>query len=629
AELAQIGASLLQTREAAKPHYKPIPRSSLVRSLPNDSFSKLAREIERSARSTSQSVQAPKYEEEPAVEEPIVDVILASAPSKPLPANHPVEDWIQNRPILKKNKPKWPKFNFRFSLPSNKILIVGAVALVGLASFAKYGLRVKQEATNSGTVAVQNLQEASSNLKALDFAGASNNFIKAYESFAQAGEHLGLLGLVGDLPGGGSVKSAKNLIKVGQLLSDAGAAMTQALSAVQKTGSLANLDNANVPVGPIMDAMKKALIVSAKDINDAKGLLADIDDSIIPEDKRAVFDELKQQIPEFSKTINDGIEFAKFLQNLTDGSGTKRYLILLENPSELRPVGGFPGTYALLEFNDGKLQKLFVDDVYNADGQLKELIVPPLQLQHITPTWGMRDANWFIDFPTSARKVQEFYKKDTGQPVDGVFAVNPKIVADILKITGPIAMPEYKLTLTQENLLTTIQDQVEYGANRVQPKQVVKDFAAKLFNKIYDSPSAQWMAMFNVFIQAMNDKEVLMSFNNLSLETFAVDHGFSGKVSATKGDYVMPTITNVKGSKTDTVTDTSFILDTKFEAGSVVHTLTITRVHNGGKTKFGFYNKQNPAYIRVLVPDNAELIGVNGNDNPNFAPLVQYDSSIR
>src|SRR3989344_28805 len=97
----------------------------------------------------------------------------------------------------------------------------------------------------------------------------------------------------------------------------------------------------------------------------------------------------------------------------------KKYLILFQNPSELRPTGGFPGTYGVVTFKDGKLQDLKVDDVYNLDGQLQELIVPPIQLQHITPNWGMRDANWFIDFPTSARKITAFYKKESGYEVDG------------------------------------------------------------------------------------------------------------------------------------------------------------------------------------------------------------------
>lgn len=115
-----------------------------------------------------------------------------------------------------------------------------------------------------------------------------------------------------------------------------------------------------------------------------------------------------------------------------------------------------------------------------------------------------------------------------------------------------------------------------------------------------------------------------MSFNNLSLESFVIDKGFGGQVHQGDADYLMAVITNIKGSKTDAVTDTSMAVDTKFENDTAVHTLTITRQHNGGGAKFGFYNKQNPAYVRVLVPDGAELVSVTGNDKPNFTPLINY-----
>jgi hypothetical protein len=122
----------------------------------------------------------------------------------------------------------------------------------------------------------------------------------------------------------------------------------------------------------------------------------------------------------------------------------------------------------------------------------------------------------------------------------------------------------------------------------------------------------------------MNEKNVLMNFKNLSLESFVTDKGFGGQVHQGDKDYLMATITNIKGSKTDAVTDTSMDVETAFDGETAVHTLTITRQHNGGGAKYGFYNKQNPAYVRVLVPDGAEFVSVTGNDQPNFQPLINY-----
>jgi hypothetical protein len=401
--------------------------------------------------------------------------------------------------------------------------------------------------------------------------------------------------------------------------------MTSALDGVAKTGAIANPMDGQLPLGAIITALKKALTASQQEVAQASTLLADVDGSIIPADKQPSFEDFKTKFPEMQAALNVSVDYAKFFENMINAQGYKRYLIMFQNGSELRPTGGFPGTYGVVSFKDGKLDTIFVDDVYNLDGQLKAHIIPPIQMQHITPTWGMRDANWYVDFPTSAKNIESFYKQEANQSVDGVIIINPEMIQKILAIVGPIEMPQYHLTLTADNVLTTIQDQVEYGANRTQPKQIVKDFAPLLLQKIYDAGSDKWLAIFNTLILSMNQKDVLMNFNDLSLESFVTDKGFGGQVQKAVGqDYLMATITNIKGSKTDAVTDTSMSVETSFNQTDAVHTLTITRQHNGGNEKYGFYNKQNPSYVRVLVPEGAQLISVSGNDKPSFKTLVNY-----
>lgn len=532
---------------------------------------------------------------------------------------------------------KLPKFKIsRFYIAVILTVIIGVIVIVS------YGLKVKRQVIEQSSAAVTNLQTAQNDLKALDFKNASQDFFSAYANFSKAGNSLNFLGagvadILSALPGGSTLKSAKNLVQVGQLLSGAGTSMTTALDAVAKTGVFKYSEadasgrlsdqnvgaNSQVPIGPIVSALKKALLASQQQVAQASTLIVDIDSSIIPADKQESFYDLKSKLPELEAVVNMSADYAKFFENLVNG-GKAKYLVMFQNSSELRPTGGFPGTYGIISFANGKMENIFIDDVYNLDGQIKENIIPPVQMQHITPTWGMRDANWYVDFPASARNIKSFYKKESGQSVDGVIVVNPEIIQKVLDVVGPINMPDYKLTLDSENVLTTIQSQVEYGPNRAQPKQILKDFAPLLMNKIYNADSDKWLKIFNILVLSMNQKDVLMSFDNLSLESFVTDKGFGGQVHQGDEDYLMAVITNIKGSKTDAVTDTSMTVDTKFENNDAVHTLTISRQHNGGGEKYGFYNKQNPAYVRVLVPDGAELISVTGNDKPNFSPLINY-----
>ncbi|MEK7121268.1 MAG: DUF4012 domain-containing protein [Patescibacteria group bacterium] len=559
--------------------------------------------------------------------------ILTLEPPQEAQASRELNMWVEDF----SKKIKVPKLNRVW------FLTVG-LGLISFTVFGHYGLNIKNQLIIEGNSAVANLENAGENIKNMDFVSASGNFTQAYQEFSKAGDNMNFMGagissLLSDLPGfdkltaggAGKLKSAKNLIEAGKLMANAGQAMSGAMGEIAKT-NLILLPTSNIPwtsdvhgmlsIGEISASLKKALTLSKKNLEKAKQLLADVDSSSIPDDKRASFEDFKSKLPVFEKLINDSVDYSKFLEDFIGTKGVKKYLILFQNPSELRPTGGFPGTYGVVTFKDGKLQDFKVDDVYNLDGQLRELIIPPLQLQHITPNWGMRDANWFVDFPTSARKMTAFFKKESGYDVDGVITFNPKIVAQILDIVGPVEMPEYDLILESNNLFSALQEEVEYKGDRKQPKQIIVDLAPKMLKKLYSTGSDKWLDVFNLLVSSMEQKDILMYFRDLNLESFSVDKGFSGKVADTASDYLMVTFTNVKGSKTDLVMDSSLKVWTESENGK--HKVSITRAHNGGDNKYGFYNKQSPTYVRVLVPENAEFTGLTGNSRPDFKPLIDY-----
>ena len=630
-ELAKIGVRSAQNIQA-KPRYRVIQSSvvALSSSVPVlDEYAPLISAIHHSAKAIAHQ----EYTDPDIVAEPT----LAAALEIPSQTEEDVRSFYaeSTAQLIARSSPSRPKGFIPASRPKKKrpiplrYFFFATAIIIGLILLVGYGLHLKHKIVEQSSAAVSNIQTAQTDLKTLDFKNASQDFFSAYANFANAGSSLNVFGttitnFLASLPGAGSLKSAKDLVQVGQLLSGAGTSMTTALNAVSKTGALADPTNPAVPIGPIVSALKKALIASQQQVSQASTLMADIDSSIIPPDKQAGFEDLKNKLPELKTFVDMGSDYAKFFENLINTSGYHRYLVMFQNGSELRPTGGFPGTYGVISFKDGKLDMITVDDVYNLDGQLKQHIIPPLQMQHITPTWGMRDANWYVDFPMSARNTEAFYEKESGQSVDGVILINPEMIQKVLEIVGPVEMPVYNLTLDSTNVLTTLQAQVEYGPNRAQPKQIIKDFMPLLMNKIYAAGSDKWLAIFNTLVLSMNEKNMLMNFKNLSLESFVTDKGFGGQVHQGDADYVMPVVTNIKGSKTDAVTDTSFAISTSFDGTTAVHTLTITRQHNGGGSKFGFYNKQNPAYIRVLVPDGAQLVAVTGNDQPNFQPLVNY-----
>ena len=140
-----------------------------------------------------------------------------------------------------------------------------------------------------------------------------------------------------------------------------------------------------------------------------------------------------------------------------------KYLILFQNNMELRPTGGFIGSFSIISFDKGRMTEIVVNDVYSADGQLKGHVDPPEALRiHLGEGgWYLRDANWDPDFSISADKIEWFLDKEINTKVDGVIAIDLSFVQKLLKITGPINLVDFSKTITAENIYINTQNEVE------------------------------------------------------------------------------------------------------------------------------------------------------------------------
>lgn len=505
---------------------------------------------------------------------------------------------------------------------------IGAgMVIAGLLYVSQYGLRLKARVVEQGNAAISSLIDAKSDLDRLDFAAAQSDFSLAYDQFEGAQQDLGIIGtgvgrVLAKIPGAGSLRAAQDLLEAGRLISQAGSALSKAVSGIAASGALldpSSSGTASQVLGPLKDALDQA----DHGITQATALLKGIEVSSLPPDAQEQFQSFMDRLPHVQALVSQGHEGIAFVMRLMGSDQPRRYLLLFQNSSELRPTGGFPGSYGLATFDNGRLRDLAADDIYNPDGQLKQLIVPPKQLQHITPTWGMRDANWFIDFPTSARKVMEFYRKDGGSAVDGVITLRPDLIASLLKVTGPISLPEYDVVLTSENFLPTIQSEVESKKSPA-PKKIIMDLAPLLLAKLSTLPPQQWVGVVNLFQKALAQHDMLMYMDDRMLEQYVVAQRWDGRVQDMPGDYLTVNVANIKGAKADAVTDTSIKLESWLENGAMVHRMTLVRHHNGGASEYGFYNKTNYSYVRVLVPKGSTLRGLVGNDRPLNQPMMNY-----
>ncbi len=200
----------------------------------------------------------------------------------------------------------------------------------------------------------------------------------------------------------------------------------------------------------------------------------------------------------------------------------KTYLLLFQNNMELRPGGGFVGSYGILELDQAKITNFTIHDVYDADGQLKEHIEPPFQLKKYMGAnhWFLRDSNFDVDFPKSAAAAALFLKLETGEVVDGVIAIDTLFIKNLLSEIGPLYIQEYKETVTADNffLLTQKYVQEEFFPGSTQKKDFLQAVYTTLSLKLLDSDRTPYIEIADAIVKSVAQKNILFAFPDKDIQ---------------------------------------------------------------------------------------------------------------
>ncbi len=318
----------------------------------------------------------------------------------------------------------------------------------------------------------------------------------------------------------------------------------------------------------------------------------------------------------------------------------RRIVLLFQNHSEIRPTGGFIGSYGEVFLDKGSITNIKVDDIYTPDRNSTYKIVPPKQLQGITTGWGARDANWFFDFPVSAEKVlelleaSEMYIHD-GVRFDGAIAINANVVGDILKVIGPIYVPEHDVTLTSENFLLAVREEVETARDenpKENPKQILGLITPTIIERVQNlDENAKTELVLSLLSRAFN-KDIQVYFRDVELQAFIAGTPFSGGIyeipEVFNGDYLAVVDANVAGGKSDIFVDQSIALDSSITlAGQIRNELTVIRSHRGENEVQELYRQNNQNFIKIFTHPNVTFSEVQGTTPKTVVPKINYDAS--
>jgi hypothetical protein len=464
--------------------------------------------------------------------------------------------------------------------------------------------------------AINNLISGGQAAANFDFSRADKSFTQASDNFLSAQNQLeeidGLIFALASIIPDKNIQLAavsKNILQAGGYSAEAGKNLSLAIASIfdyQDTNTNKILFN--------LSFYGHKAIINLAGLNDE---LKQINSDVVPETYQKKFILLKQKTAELNRGLSEFIGLADNLESFLGGSVDKRYLLIFQNNSELRASGGFIGSFALIDFSKGEIKNIEVPGggSYDTDAGLLKKIKSPEPLRLIRSDWHFWDANWWPDWPTSARKLAWFYENSDGATVDGVIGFTPTVVEKLLKIIGPVDLKEkYGTIIDADNFWLETQKLAEQKPEVTkQPKKIIGDLMNKIIEELPKRLNkGNLVPLLKAIEESLADKNILFYFTDNELQKRVGDLGWDGKIKETTGDYLDVVNTNIAGGKSDRKIKQQIIHKTEIQPdGSIIDDLTIRRVHEAIKSEL-FSGVRNVDWVRIYVPLGCELIEASG-----------------
>lgn len=308
----------------------------------------------------------------------------------------------------------------------------------------------------------------------------------------------------------------------------------------------------------------------------------------------------------------------------------KKYLVLFQNNMELRPTGGFIGSFALATFDGGRLIDISVQDVYSADGQLKGHVEPPEPIRQYLgeANWFLRDSNWDPDFPVSAQRAEWFLDKELGEAVDGVISIDLEFAKSLVGVSGPIYLEDFDKEITKDNLYEVTQYEVEkdFFPGSRKKANFLTSLTRELLNQLLNVKEGKHLETGLAMVDSLEKKHIQVFLHNINAQRAIADLGWSGAVYQPVcvgncfADYLGIVEANLGVNKANYFVKRSASLGVEIGERRVTHTLTVNieNTANSALGDKGVYEN----YIRVLSPQDAIFseIAIKGPNSEELLP---------
>ncbi|PIR42766.1 hypothetical protein CO058_03325 [candidate division WWE3 bacterium CG_4_9_14_0_2_um_filter_35_11] len=302
------------------------------------------------------------------------------------------------------------------------------------------------------------------------------------------------------------------------------------------------------------------------------------------------------------KNINPAI------RDLLGYTSNQTYLLIFQDPEEMRATGGKIKEYAILKIENGKFNITKTGPISEIDEQLElnnALEKPPEEIVTAfnDDLFHLRDANWNPDFKQSAMKIKDLYQKGTKSEIDGVIAINYPFVKSL------------SITNTDKSL----------GA---------------IFDEIFKDGEPQ-TALVHSILNGLLTKDIQIFNENEKIMNALSKNSWTGEISQSATDdyfYIVDTNLGKNDINKDIEKTVSYKARLPESDNGLNRELVITYKNLSNEINSG--NSEYINYLRIFVPNDAllnsaTLVTESGETNiirsiktSSFGPFTIYSTDI-
>lgn len=470
-------------------------------------------------------------------------------------------------------------------------------------------------------LARSNLTAARQALSQRDDAGAKARLDRASAQVASArssakAPHVRLLSLVPLVGSPARALSAAATagtegVAAGRVIADASASFPTSASATVDGHDLTQFHDA-------AQRSQDAVEVAGRHLSSAARILAGPAGAVLPPVSRPA-KAMRAEIEDSRRELAGVGKGLTLLGDLTARDSNVRLLLLSQDTLELRPTGGFIGSYGVLEFSQGTARL----ETFRATEDLP-FPVPPVEppaglATYLGRPWNVSNANWYPDFPTTATTAVELFRRQGGGDVDGVLALTELATARLIGALGSLKLPSYAQPVVEEGFDLRAVYEVELKVPLDVPrKKFLIELSDVLFDRLFNLPAEKLPAVADAVRSSISAGDIQLWFADARRQDLLAGTEAAGSLPRVDGDFLMVVDANMTASKANL--EVTKVVDYRVERRADGRLVAHVRaeVRNDGESSG--INPLYNSFLRIYTPAGSELTDTAGNQQVRRMP---------